>query len=449
MKKKVLTIGDAWFARNVSNEMYPLNIQVISAIAEKNIRNICRRTNIKLALIDHDVYKSSRQKAYNDVALFLKKCGIPFIVISSKKTLSSVWDAKKSGASDFISKPYNKREFVLHANTIIQKHKRVSCIGGGTGLFHILMGLKKSPNINLTSIVSMSDDGGSSGRLRASFGILPPGDVRRSLVALSNAPEIMSELMQYRFQKGEGIKGHTFGNLFLTALSQIRGGLPEAVRMMSDILNVQGIVLPITHTRARLCARFENGKVLKGESKIDLCEGRRFDMKVQDVWHEPEAECPIDVYAAILFSDVVVVGPGDLFTSIVTNLLVRRIPEALARTDAQKIYICNLMTKPGETDSFTVVDHVQEIIKYMKGDFLDQILISNTKLTSRAMSVYAKKKQFPVALGDMARMRGLTNAYPLISDVGHETELVRHDSVKIRYVMEKTLQFRRTKGVNL
>jgi len=288
--------------------------------------------------------------------------------------------------------------------------------------------------------VNMSDDGGSSGKLSQSMGILPPGDIRRSLVALSNAPELMNQIVQYRFDHSGVFQGHSFGNIFLAVLSQIKGSMPEAVRALSDILNIQGIVLPATVTLTKLVARFENGQVVEGESKIDLCEGREGDLRIEKLWHEPEATCDADAYSAIINSELVTIGPGDLFTSVITNLTVKNIREALAKTKAKKLYICNLMTKPGETSNFNAADHIREIIKYMGGDFLDYILISNTTLSKESIAEYAKKKQSPVKTGDMGSIRSLTKAQVITADIGNQKELVRHDSEKLKKEIQKIIQ---------
>ena len=349
-------------------------------------------------------------------------------------------EAAELGACEFIARPFNVREFTSRFNAVFHKKIRISCIGGGTGLFSLLLALKELPRIQLTSVVSMTDDGGSSGRLRASFGILPPGDIRRSLVALSNAPELMNEVMQYRFEKGDGISGHSFGNLFLTALSEIKGSMVQAVKGLGDILNIQGIVIPVTSTRSTLCALLKDGSVVRGESKIDLAEGRNPSLAIEHIWHEPKAEANPDALGAILFSDFVMMGPGDLYTSIITNFLVKDLVQAIARTRAKKIYICNLMTEPGETDGFDALDHVQEIVKYLNGDSLDHILISNTRISQESEDHYKKKLQSSVGIKRVHELKKITRAQVLLTDVGDEQELIRHDPAKLRTAIEQIIR---------
>jgi uncharacterized cofD-like protein len=205
------------------------------------------------------------------------------------------------------------------------------------------------------------------------------------------------------------------------------------------------VVLPATDTPATLCAEFEDGTVVKGESRIDRSEDRHPDLRIRRVWHEPPIDCNLNAYNAILHSDVVTIGPGDLFTSIATNLMIRGFREAVAQTTARKIYICNLMTKPGETSNFDARQHVEEIVKYLGGGVVDDVILSNTPLSARAIREYARKNQRPVATGDLGRIRKLVKGDVILADVGHEEELVRHDSAKIGTEILKLVS-RRSKG---
>jgi uncharacterized cofD-like protein len=212
------------------------------------------------------------------------------------------------------------------------------------------------------------------------------------------------------------------------------------VKELADILYIQGIVLPIAKSQTTLCAEFENGEIVKGESKIDLCEDRNPELAITKLWHEPPQECDIDAYSCIINSDIVTIGPGDLFTSVITNLVIKNVSDALKRTKAKKIYICNLMTKPGETTGFDACRHVKEVVDYLGGDYLDYVIISNTRLSESAIAEYAKKNQSPVQLGGMENMKAITKAKIIVADVSHETELVRHDEAKIRNEMMKIME---------
>ena len=342
--------------------------------------------------------------------------------------------------TEIVARPMAIRKFVGRVQQILHQSVRVACLGGGTGLFTLLLGLKSLSGISLASIVSMSDDGGSTGKLRDMFGILPPGDIRRSLVALSAAPDLLNELMQYRFKRGEGLAGHTLGNLFLTALSEMRGSMPQAVKAISEILNIQGEVIPVTDTVNTLKARLENGSTLEGERRIDLFEGHDPRVRISELWQEPAAEANPEALEALFNARFIILGPGDLFTSVISNLIVGSIAEAICSSRAKKIYICNVMTKPGETTDFSVGDHVREILKYLKKDALDYVLCSSTAFSETSLEKYAEKSQIPVVENFPDQLRSLTKAEVLWADMGSESELVRHDSVKLAAELKKILE---------
>ncbi len=433
MYRRLLLIGSGNFVNEIKPALSGLALEIEIANTLPEIGPKLRMKGIDLAILDHDSIKNALP--------ILQRSKVNFVVLSSKKNIEAISRAKAFGASDYILKPYNIRELNLELSAILNNKIRVSCIGGGTGLFNLLMGLKSVPGVIPASIVSMTDDGGSSGRLRTSFGVLPPGDVRRSLVALSNAPEVMNELMTYRFDKGGCFIGHNLGNLLITALAKIKGSMSEAVSGLGDILNIQGIVHPVSTTKSKLCALFEDGRIIKGESNIDLCKNRPSALRIKDCWHEPESKCDIGAYSSIINSDFVIIGPGDLFTSVITNLLIKDIRRAVAETKAKKIYICNLMTKPGETSNFDAIDHIKKILKYLKGDHLDYIVISdNNRLSMDSVLRYSKKKQFPVKVGYLGAIRKITKAKIIVADVAHERELIRHDSEKLQDVIYRMIK---------
>ncbi|MBU1870307.1 MAG: uridine diphosphate-N-acetylglucosamine-binding protein YvcK [Candidatus Omnitrophica bacterium] len=438
MQKKILIAGNPKFIAEIENILsrLPLDIENEPHV-HKLIKRIDRR-HFRVIILS-DSFAAKNRKLYLSILNFCQQVKKKVIIVSSNKKTSNILEAKSLGVSDYILTPYHYRDFIARFNAVLNNKVRISCIGGGTGLFTLLMALKTIPSVLLTSIVSMSDNGGSSGRLRVSFGVLPPGDLRRSLAALSNAPEFMSEVMRYRFEKGEGLNGHNFGNLFLTVLSDIKGSMSEAVRAMGDILNTQGIVLPVTNTSNTLCALFEDGTVIKGETSIDLAEGRHPDLHIKNLWHLPQVTGNLDAYIAILNSDIVTIGPGDLFTSVITNLLVKNIREALQKSKAKKVYICNLMTKPGETAEFSAADHIKELTRYLGVDCLDYIIISNTKVSKKAIQKYAHKQQAPVESGSLDEIIHLTKAKVILADVGHETELVRHDPDKLKLQIKRLI----------
>jgi uncharacterized cofD-like protein len=270
------------------------------------------------------------------------------------------------------------------------KQKNIVVIGGGTGTYTVLTGLKKYP-VNLTAIVSMADDGGSTKVLREEFGILPPGSVRPALVALAKTPQTLAQLFNFRFQKGTGLNGHNFGNLFLTALTQQFGNFEKALEEAGKILGIQGKVIPSTLQNIRLVAQLENGKIVRGEANIDVPkhDGR---LRIHMLWLEPKATANPKAISAIKAADLIVIGPGDLFSSIIPNFLVQGIGEAVERSKAKKVYVCNIMTKFGETAGFLAKDFLDAIEQYLGKNSIDYILVNKTKPSRERVKKYEKEK---------------------------------------------------------
>lgn len=264
---------------------------------------------------------------------------------------------------------------------MINTNKNIVVIGGGTGTFTVLSGLKKYPH-NLTAIVSMADDGGSTGVLRDELGVLPPGDIRQCLVALSEADLLLRDLFNYRFQEG-GLRGHSFGNLFISALEKATGSFDRAIEEISNVLKIRGRVLPITLDEVRLRAKLENGTELKGEHEINN-SWLLSKFGIKKLFLKPEAQGNPKAIQAILKADVIIIGPGNLYCSIIPNLLVGGIPEAIKKSRATKIYNCNLMTKYGHTDDFLARDFVRIVEVYLGEGVLD-FVIFNTKTPSSSL----------------------------------------------------------------
>lgn len=308
---------------------------------------------------------------------------------------------------------------------------RVVVIGGGTGSFTVLRGLKSRVE-ELSAVVSMFDSGGSTGLLRDEFGILPPGDVRRCLVALADENDVLRKLFMFRFDEHSSLKGHSFGNLFLTALTEVTGSEQEAIRQASKILRINGRVLPVSFDNCNVFAELENGVKIKGETNIDV---PRHDpnLRIVKTWLEPSANASADAVDAILKADLVVLGPGDLFTSVIPNLLVKGIPEALKKSNAKKVYVCNLMTKHGETTSFKASDHLKEIIKY--GGCPDVIICNSSKGSSSLLQKYASQNQFPVIVDAEAVSK--LKVKLVSADVMSAPDLIRHDSEKLAELLLK------------
>jgi len=313
---------------------------------------------------------------------------------------------------------------------------KVVAIGGGTGLSTLLRGLKYFvPDIiqDLTAIVTVSDNGGSTGILRKELNIPAPGDVRNCITALAEDENILTKVMQYRFEEGEGLKGHSFGNLFLTVLTKITGDFLEAIEITSKILKIKGHIIPSTDSMVNLVAEFTDGNIIKGEVEITQY-GRKLIAKIKRIWLEPEdVRAPQKAVDSILDADTIILGPGSLFTSIIPNLLIKDIRDAVLNSKAFKLYICNVMTQYGETDGFTASDHVKALNKIVAGDeestFLNAVLLNTTIPPDEVLKRYLKENSEPVVadVGNLSRM-GLT---VYAKDLLDEGNYARHSPKKL------------------
>jgi len=312
---------------------------------------------------------------------------------------------------------------IIYEKRFLSKGPKIVAIGGGTGLSSILEGLKEYTS-NITAIVTVADEGGSSGRLREEFGILPPGDIRNCLVSLAEAPQLMRDLFQYRFKGGEGIKGHSFGNLFIAAMTKITGSFKDAVKESSIVLAVRGRVLPSSLDRIRLKAEYSDGTAKIGEDKIPEEEKaiKRIKLIPQDAKPNPEA------IEAIRDAEIIIFGPGSLFTSVIPNLLIGQIGEEIAKCNVMKLYICNVMTQHGETDGFTAFDHLAMIISHAKRGVANCCLVSSGRLKTDLLIKYAQEKSFPVIF-DREKFKKIGIAV-FEGDVVSKVNYLRHDSRK-------------------
>ncbi|HTX59841.1 MAG TPA: YvcK family protein [Verrucomicrobiae bacterium] len=309
----------------------------------------------------------------------------------------------------------------------LQQGYKIVAIGGGTGLSTLLRGLKRRTT-NLTAIVTVSDDGGSSGRLKNELGVLPPGDIRNCLVALADDEALVTDLFRYRFTEGAGLSGHSFGNLFLAAMTGITGNFDAAVKESSRVLNIVGRVLPATLGVVRLCAELDDGSIVEGESNIPLAQ-----RPIRRVFFDPPEAAPLDeVIAAIRDADAIVLGPGSLFTSILPNFLVSKIAREVAASNAAKMYVCNVMTQPGETSGMTAADHVEALLANA-GERVCDYAIVNEQPPSRLLAAYAEEGQVPVT-PDVERIEAL-GVQPVPAHVISETLTVRHDPERLADVV--------------
>ena len=310
--------------------------------------------------------------------------------------------------------------------------KKVVRIGGGSSGYTILRGLKQYP-LDLTAIVNMFDSGGSSGVLRDELGILPPGDVRRALAALADGKQawILRELFNFRFKEAGSVNGHSFGNLFLAALSSIYGNDLEAIKKASQILNLKGKVLPVSLDKSHIHAELEDGTKIEGETNIDVPK-HDGSMRIKELTLEPPATILPEAKDAILEADIIVIGPGDLYTSIIPNLLVKGVPEALQKTRAKKVVVCNLMTKWGETHGFSAADMVKELLRYSDLPKFEYA-ICNTKVPGKKLiDAYKEEKKYPMKCDE--ELAELVDEV-ITGDFFSEADIARHDADKLAKVI--------------
>ena len=306
----------------------------------------------------------------------------------------------------------------------LEKGPKIVVIGGGTGLSTLLHGLKHYTT-NITAIVTVADDGGSSGRLRQEFDMLPPGDIRNCLVALADTEPLMQRLFQYRFAEDSALKGHSFGNLFLTAMTKITGDFERAVQASSKVLAIRGRVVPSTNTKVRLVAEHDDGSVTLGETKISSAT-----VPIRRIYLEPSGCQPShDALDAIRDANAVVLGPGSLYTSIIPNLLVERVVDAIVQSKALKVYVCNVMTQSRETHGYRASDHVRVLVAHTNPGIIQVCIVNTEPVPPDLLERYRQEEAFPVE-ADMERIRAL--GYQVIFDnIISAENYVRHDPDKV------------------
>jgi uncharacterized cofD-like protein len=304
---------------------------------------------------------------------------------------------------------------------------RIVVIGGGTGLSTLLHGLKRfayprpgAPVVDITAVVTVTDDGGSSGRLRRDFKILPPGDIRSCMVALSEDEALLSRLFQYRFARGEGLKGHSFGNLFLTALTNVTGDFAQAVKVSSEVLAIAGRIYPSTASNVGLEAHLADGSTVQGETRISQSRSRICSVALT-------GECkPLEeTLETIAEADAITLGPGSLFTSVIPNVLVDGIPQAIAQSKALKAYFMNLMWQPWETVGFTAADHVEAIHRHARLKLLDCVVLNSRPIGGAVVEDYGLRNSRPVE-NDVERVRSL-GVDVIERDLLQDGPKIRHD----------------------
>ncbi len=333
-----------------------------------------------------------------------------------EKTNLSILDGKDNQA--LLETLYRRRK--------LNRGPKIVAVGGGTGLSMLLRGIKHITN-NVTAVVTVGDDGGSSGRLREEMGMLPPGDIRNCIAALADDEDLITKLFQYRFKSGEGLEGHSFGNLFLTALCAITGDMVRAVKESSNVLSIRGRVLPSTLDDMKLVAEMEDGRIIHGESNIPEAHGR-----IKRLYTDPvDCKALSDVIAAIKDAELIILGPGSLYTSVIPNLIIREIAEEIAKSNAKKIYVCNIMTQPGETDGYAVSDHLKALIQHAGSNRIVDAVLVNDYLPANLAQKYQLSGSYPVKV-DVENIKKLgirLFSKKLIED--SREGLVRHSSTRV------------------
>lgn len=330
------------------------------------------------------------------------------------------------------------------------QRKKIVTIGGGTGSFTLLTGLKKYP-VDISAIVSMADDGGSTGVLRDELGVLPPGDVRQCLVALSDSPEMLRNLMNYRFEEG-GLKGHNFGNLFLSALEKINNSFSKGVEQAIKILDVEGEVIPVSDESMRLFIKLNNGKILAGENNLDHNEEIR-EIGLKEVFLKPSVHAHKKAIERIKSADVLIIGPGDLYGSILPIFLVREISEAIKKSKAKVIFNCNLTNKKGQTENFKIDDYVNILEEHIGKNKIDFVTFNNNNIPKLLVKKYEKREgegsvivfrndekkgKYKIVMADLLRREEIKEK---IGDMISGTRsFIRHDSDKLAKILIMILE---------
>ena len=349
--------------------------------------------------------------------------GIIILILGVKRMM-------KSFITSFMPASRDSEFFdILYHNRQLNRGPKVAVVGGGTGLSVLLTGLKQFTS-NISAIVTVADDGGSSGRIREEFGMLPPGDIRNCLVALADAPVLMRDLFQFRFDTNSQLSGHSFGNLFITVMTQLTGDFEKAVKETSKVLALRGQVIPSTLDKVVLVAKHKDGTTTIGENKIP-----KTHRSIERVYLNPDKpQATPDAVKAIKEAQVIVLGPGSLYTSIIPNLLIGEISEAIALSDAVKVYVCNAMTQPGETDNYSASDHVRALLSHSHPKIIDYCIVNTAEIPQDILQRYIKQKSHLV-VNDRKKIEEM--GYRVIEDDFGviEDTLIRHDPSKLAKIV--------------
>jgi uncharacterized cofD-like protein len=354
--------------------------------------------------------------------------GLVILVLGIKRLFSSLINAflPATKQNDLVDILYHRKQ--------LSRGPKIVAVGGGTGLAMLLSGLKEYSS-NITAVVTVADDGGSSGRLRKQFDILPPGDIRNCLVALADASTMMRDLFQFRFEEGSELAGHSFGNLFITVMTRLTGDFEKAVRETSKVLALRGQVIPSTLENVKLVARYEDGSVIEGEYDIP-----RAGKPIRKVYLNPrEAQAAPETLKAIKEAEIIVLGPGSLYTSIIPNLLIKQITDSIVVSRAIKVYVCNVMTQPGETDGYTASMHVKSLIEHSHPRIIDYCVVNSGKIPPDIQKRY-ESEHASLVISDRKAIHNM--GYRVIEEdtVSIADAMVRHDNLKLAKIIFSLLE---------
>lgn len=373
---------------------------------------------------------SARNKTF---AAFVIIVGILAVVTGIKRIIKSFVTVFLPGESnELVDKIYQKR--------ILEKGPKIVVMGGGTGLSTLLHGLKEYTS-NITAVVTVADDGGSSGRLRKEYDVLPPGDIRNCLVALADAEPLMGELFQFRFEEGSALAGHSFGNLFITALSKVTGNFDAAIKESSKVLAIRGRVVPSTLDKIGLVAEHTDGSETVGESAIPKANSPIKRIHLRPVNCRPTEEA-ID---AIKKADAIVLGPGSLYTSVMPNLLIGKVYQEMIASKAIKIYACNVMTQKGETDEYKASDHLKALVDHTASGIVEYCIINTARIPEELLKKYRSEDSYPV-IPDSENLRKM-KCKVVEAHIINSKDYVRHDPDKLaKIIIDLIMSLKRSKG---
>ncbi|MFW5649280.1 MAG: gluconeogenesis factor YvcK family protein [Candidatus Alkaliphilus sp. MAG34] len=379
----------------------------------------------------------------NLTGVLLGLAGLGLFLFSFKQGIISILDFVYYPATLTGKNGNNRLNKKIYDKKFLSRGPRIVVIGGGTGLSILLRGLKLFTS-NITAIVTVTDDGGGSGKLREDLGMLPPGDIRNCILALADVEPIMEQLLQHRFKNGE-LKGQSFGNLLIASMNDISGNFEEAIRKISDVLAVTGKVLPVTLKDVTLYAELKNGEIIRGESNIPI-KSLELNSPIESIFIKPKnAKAISEAIDAIDNADLVLLGPGSLYTSVIPNLLVGNIKESLNRTRALKIYITNVMTQPGETDNYTVYEHVDALLRHWSNAPIDYVVANTGKISDAVGKKYGTEGAEVIRLTQEDREKLRAKGIKLITEdlIEIKENYVRHDAVKLsKIIIDLVLQWK-------